>query len=190
MRPVAWSILLCLFPTLGGCHVTDKAEQCRTLATLVKKSRPGLQESAIPESPTPAQLLKRARLYGQLGADLKGVELDDREVEKERDKVLAQLSVLEAQLKSAAVAVEEYQTVSKEEEEEKRQAEVAAESADLSPAPEHRVVQGLIRSPSKKPPIRARALAKVRDYSRSKSSAESAGRGLSAALDRLQRACH
>jgi hypothetical protein len=206
MRPLTLAVLVSLASTLGGCHVTERAQQCKQLEGLVKQARPGLAQSPIPDSPAPQQLRKRARLYGQLSANLKNVPIDDREVTKERDKVVVQLTTLENHLNRAADAVEEHATISKEEAEEKKKAEAADKAKpveavkttedqhgenQLDPAksPPHRV-QGLIRSQSTKPHFRTQALAKVREYGRSRSAAEGAGRGLSSALSRLKEACH
>lgn len=198
MRLVGSAILVVLASNLGGCHVTERAQQCRLLADLVEQSRPELEKSGVPENPTPKQLRKRAHLYGQLGTGLEGIKLDDREVSEQRDKVSIQLQILERQLNQAAVAVEEYARVAKEEAEEldeTKRAKKAEQAQKKEPSekdeePPHRVVSGLIRKQAEKPPARTRALAKVRDYGRARSAAQGAGRGLSSSLDRLQKACH
>jgi len=198
------ALFFCLGLCSAGCHVLERADQCQTLATRINNARPALLGAKLPGDPSPEVLRKRASVYGRLGTELEGLTVTTKAVDDERRNVIGQLRALETHLNAAANAVQKEAEANK-----KRAGEPSAPNARIvpeaptpsAPAPKDTAVPssapkatGLVGSdstivprPTIVPPPRYSL--HVREYTQAKRVAETAGRTLVSAIERLEREC-
>lgn len=181
---------------LSGCHVVERAEQCRALAERVNASEKLLSSSKLGDDPLPEDLRARADHYGLLAVALEKIAISDHDVKTERQTAVAQLLSLKKELQIAAEAVEGHEEAEKKAEEAKKERELAQKALaprnsetgeDPKMAKPHRAVQGLIGTPSSPPSVRYNQY--VRQYTQARRVAESSGQNLEGTLDRIERAC-
>lgn len=105
MRP-AWCVPLLLLTLTPGCHVVDRAKSCGKLSEIAKSAASDISATTIPDSPSPAVLRKKAKLYSQLAGDLGKPPLRDQAVKTARQSLIDGLMSLTQHLLEAAQAID------------------------------------------------------------------------------------
>lgn len=158
-------------PLLSGCHVIERAQQCKKLARQVAKAAPEIQNTVITDDPSAQILRKKARLYGELGTRLEEIPTQVEVLQKDHVALINSLKNLENHLNDAADAVEKETAYRKEQE----QADLAATSNSTD-------------TPTRIPTL-TRSTLHARRYGQAKRAAENAGRTMMSSAQRLTKSC-
>src|SRR5690606_41512324 len=108
--------IVLFIPLLSGCHVIERAQQCKKLAKLVAEAAPEIKNTVITDNPSAQILRKKARLYGQLGTRLEEVSTSIEVLQKDQAALIGSLKNLESHLNEAADAIEKETAYRKEHE--------------------------------------------------------------------------
>lgn len=179
-------LLLLLSWVLLGCSVVDRAKRCQEMAAAVRQAAPALEATPIERDPSPKELRKKARLYGQLSSRVKAIQVEDPQVAKQQEAFVGSLEGIERHLNDAAEAVEGQEQLDERQGKPKRKDAKARPSQQVEPKDPAKPGP---RTPHRRIAPTTRHTLHFRRYERARRAAENAVKTMETTSQRLSEAC-